>query len=84
MTTYIELCKHFGRRDEEADKNGCFHWKLISPCLKLNCWAQLHELIPICLYGIAYLNPQNLTPIFAVKIVSADAHSKHIFSSYWL
>ena len=30
IATYIELCKYFRRRHEEADKNGCFHWKLIS------------------------------------------------------
>ena len=24
-TTYIELCKYFGRRDGETDRNGCIH-----------------------------------------------------------
>ena len=67
ITTCIELCKHFGRRDEEAGKNFCFHWTLISPSLKLNCWAQLRELMPICQYAVAYLNPQNSTPIFVVE-----------------
>ena len=25
ITIYIDLCKHFARRDEEADQNGHFH-----------------------------------------------------------
>ena len=79
ITTYITLCKHFGGR-EEADKNGHFHWTLISPSLKLNCWAHLYELIPICQYATTYLNPQNLTWItnFRSRILLADAHKKHI------
>ena len=79
ITTYNELCKHFGRRDEEADKNGCFHWTLTSPSLKLNCWAQLRVLTPIFLYAMAYLNRHNLTWItnFRSRILLADAHCKH-------
>ena len=82
ITTYIKLCKHFGRRDEETDKNGYFHWTLISPSLKLNCWAHLYELIPICQYATTYLNPQNLTWItnFHSRILLADVHSKHILT----
>ena len=30
-TTYIELCKNFGRRDRHSDGNGCCHWALIPP-----------------------------------------------------
>ena len=30
-TRYIELCKNFGRRDKEADRNGCCRWTLIAP-----------------------------------------------------
>ena len=30
-TTYIELCKNFGRRDRETDRNGFCHWTLIPP-----------------------------------------------------
>ena len=58
----------------------CFHWTLISSPLRLNCWAQLRELIPICQYATAYLNPQNLTWItnFRCWIPLADANSKHI------
>ena len=78
---FVELCKHFGRRDEEADRNGCFHWTLISTSLKLNCWAWLHELISISQYATTYLNPQNLTWITNFrnrKFYYLGAHSKHI------
>ena len=61
ITTYIELCKYFGWRDEEAHKKDCLQWTLISASLKLNCWPQFCELIPICQYAMAYLNLQNLT-----------------------
>ena len=30
-TKYTERFKNFGRRDEETDKNGCFHGTLASP-----------------------------------------------------
>ena len=33
-------------RDRDRGKNGCFHWTLISPSLKPNCWVQLRDLIP--------------------------------------
>ena len=77
---YNQLCKHFARRDEEADKNGSFYWTLILPFLRLNCWAQLRELIPIYQYATTYLNPKNLTWIttFHSSILLADARSKHI------
>ena len=61
VTTYIELCKHFGRRDEQVDKSGSFHWTLILPSLSLNCWAQLRELVALCQHTTLYLNSQNLT-----------------------
>ena len=77
---YWTFWKHFERRNKEAHKNGCFHWTLISPSLKLNCWAQLRELIPICQYATTYINPQNLTWMinFRSRILLADAYSKHI------
>ena len=46
-TTYIQVYKNSGRRDWQTDKNGCFHWTLISPSWNLNCWAQLQELIAV-------------------------------------
>ena len=80
ITTHNELHKYFGGRDEETDKNGCFHWTLISLSWSLNCWGQLHESIPICQYATTYLNPQNLTWInnFFGRVWLLDAHSKHI------
>ena len=30
-TTYIALCKKFGRRDRETDRKRCCHWILIPP-----------------------------------------------------
>ena len=30
-TTYTERCKNFGKRDRDSDRNGCYHWNLISP-----------------------------------------------------
>ena len=36
-----------GEIDRQTDKNGCFHWTLISPSWNLNCWAQLQELIAV-------------------------------------
>ena len=71
-TTYIELYKHFGKRDRETNRNGCFHQKLIRRSKNLNCWAQLQELIP-CQYARTYLKPQTHG-----EIILGDAHSKYI------
>ena len=40
----------------------------------------MRELILICQYAMAYLNPQNLTWIasFRSKVLLADAHGKNI------
>ena len=80
-TTYIELCKNFGRRDRETDGNGCCHWTLIPPPSNLNCCVNLHELISVCYYAKTNLKPQNCTFIiynFQGRILKGDAHIRHI------
>ena len=67
-----------------TDRNDCFHWALIPPSSNLNCWAQLHELIPVYRYARPHLKPQNFTrvTIFTVKFYKAMPIA-NIFSSYW-
>ena len=62
----------------------CFHWTLIPPSSNLNCWSQLHELIPVYQYARAHLKPQNFTwiTIFTVKFYKVMPIA-NIFSSYW-
>ena len=70
-----ELCKYFGKRDEEADKNDYFHWTFISPSLTLNCWAQLQELIRICQYVITFKSQKFNMDYNFHRTLLADANS---------
>ena len=68
-----------------TDRNDCFHWTLTPPSSNLNCWAQLHELIPVYQYAKPHLKPQNFIwiTIFTVKFYKVMSIA-NIFSSYWL
>ena len=83
LHNYIGVHKKFWKK-RVTDRNDCFHWTLIPPSSNLNCWAQLHELIPDYQYARTHLKPQNFTwiTIFIMKFYNVMPIA-NIFSSYW-